>query len=91
MAQNHKCPCCLSTVWRREVKTCGSPECRDQWRSMSLSARAKMIESAESSFLDNPPLDNPKEMDPKLKKALSPSQLDPQAELLKIFGKKDDQ
>ena len=87
MAQNHKCPCCRSTIWRREVKTCGSPECRDQWRSMSLSARAKMIELAESPFLDNPP-DNPKEMDPQLKKALFPETPDPQVELDKIFGKK---
>ena len=52
MAQSHHCPCCHATIWRREVKTCGSPQCLAEWRSMSLSQRAKMIELAE----DNPHL-----------------------------------
>lgn len=92
MAQSHHCPCCHATIWRREVKTCGSPQCLTEWRQMPLSARAKMIELAEGNDFESPPttLDTPTEMDPPLKKALFPEQLDPQEELDKIFGKKGD-
>ena len=93
MAQSHHCPICHATIWRREVKTCGSPQCLAEWRQMPLSLRAKMIELAEGNTFDYPD-DTPTEMSNDLKNILSPPKLDPKTELDKIFGKKkgnDDQ
>ena len=89
MAQNHHCPICHATIWRREVKTCGSPQCLAEWRQMSSSARAKMMELADTDAIELSEIKTTStEMDPALKKALFPEQLDPQEELDKIFGKK---
>ena len=87
MAQSHKCPCCHTTIWRREVKTCGSPQCLAEWRSLPLQARARMVELADSNDLTEIN-ETITEISPDLKKVLFPTELGPKTELDKIFGKK---
>jgi hypothetical protein len=60
---------------------------------MSLSARAKMIELADNNFdlpERSPNNETPQQIDPKLKEALFPLEINPKTELDKIFGKKGD-
>ena len=70
MPQSHKCPCCGETIWRREVKTCGSPQCLAEWRAMPLTQRAKATEIASTEYEEKqslititPPIDAEKELD----------------------------
>ena len=45
-----KCPMCRLFILKRpEVQTCGSPECRTNWRESNLKQRAFAIEHASLS------------------------------------------
>ena len=43
----HTCPICRKfVIHRKEVKTCGAPECLQSWRQSTLQQRSFAIESA---------------------------------------------
>jgi hypothetical protein len=42
------CPICFELkIYRREIRTCGSPNCQAEWRSLTPSGKAKAVERAE--------------------------------------------
>lgn len=48
MAMVRNCPVCgIGRIRRREVKTCGAPDCVELWRHMTATQRAKAIEQAD--------------------------------------------
>lgn len=49
------CPICrVGKVYRREVKTCGAPDCVELWRNMTASQRARAVDEAMESFVELP-------------------------------------
>lgn len=48
------CPVCrVGKIVRKEVKTCGSPECIAAWRTMSVGQRARAMEEADLTTITN--------------------------------------
>lgn len=54
------CPICrVGKIARREVKTCGAPECVAVWRTLTTQQRARAVDEAEASaFPPIQPLEN---------------------------------
>lgn len=45
------CPVCrIGRIVRKDVKTCGAPDCVELWKHMSTSQRARAIEEADETF-----------------------------------------
>ena len=51
---NKPCPVCRAgTINRREVKTCGAPDCVAIWRTMTASERIRAVEGGDISTVPN--------------------------------------
>lgn len=47
------CPVCrVGKIRRKDIKTCGAPDCVEIWRAMTSSQRARAIEEADASSSD---------------------------------------
>lgn len=43
------CPVCFKIrIYRREIRTCGSPGCTELWRSYTVDAKARAVEQADA-------------------------------------------
>ncbi len=82
------CPVCRSgKIVRKDIKTCGAPDCVELWRHMTSSQRARAIEEASETIvmesLPSPTFDSIKSSPPP---SDSTTQRDNRA-LEAIFGK----
>lgn len=54
------CPVCrIGKIRRRDIKTCGAPDCVELWRAMTSTQRAKAVEEADNESISYVTLPSP--------------------------------